>query len=146
MVDLSNRAQEREIDGIRYKVWPISMKPHGTAALVRLIKLISPVLASVLKADTKAAMGAALFEALPNTLTESDIDYFAKVFGDAAQYLNDKGEWAPLVDKVQADHFAGRYFALFQWIAFAAEVNYGNFFVGIRSAVADGVPLPGMTK
>lgn len=141
MPDLSDRSQEREIDGVMYRVWPIPMKPHGTAALVRLIKLVSPVLGGMLKAGTKQEMGAALFDALPSSLNESDVDYFAKVFGDAASYLNDKNEWAPLVDKVIPHHFAGRYFAFFRWIAFAAEVNYGNFFDGMRSAVASGDPL-----
>jgi hypothetical protein len=145
MADLSERAQEREIDGFVYRVWPIPMKPHGTAALVRLIKLVSPMLSQILRADTKEERAAALFESLPQALTEADVDFFARAFGDAAQYQNDKGEWAPLIDKTQAQHFAGRYFAYFRWIAFCAEVNYGNFFDGIKSVVASGA-LPAVMQ
>lgn len=141
---LEDRAIEEEIDGVMYRVWPIPMKPHGTAALVKLIKLISPVLGGIFKAGTKAEMGAALFDSLPSVLSESDVDYFAKVFGDAASYLNDKGEWAPLIDKVQSQHFAGRYWAYFKWIALAARCNYAGFFDGMRSAVASGDPLGAM--
>lgn len=141
MTDLESKAIEEEIDGVMYRVWPIPMKPHGTEALVRLIKVASPVLGSMLKADTKQAMGAALFDELPKVLSTADIDYFAKVFGDASKFLNDKGEWAPLVDKVQAHHFAGRYWAYFKWIALAARCNYAGFFDGMRDAVASGDPL-----
>lgn len=142
---LEDRAIEEEIDGVMYRVWPIPMKPYGTAALVRLIKIVSPVLAGMLKAGTKQEVGAALFDALPDALSEADVDYFAKAFGDAASYMNDKGEWAPLVDKVQAQHFAGRYWAYFKWIALAARCNYAGFFDGMRAAAASGDP-PGTAK
>lgn len=132
MADLRDRAIEEEIDGVAYKVWPVPFS-IGRPALVRLLGILSPILAAAFRGGTRDIAG--VFEALPAALGDSDLQYFGKVFGDAAQYKNDKGDWCPLVDKVQADHFAGRYLAFFQWIVLAVRCNYGGFFDGIRSGV-----------
>jgi hypothetical protein len=141
MADLMERAQEREIDGVTYKVWPIAFKPNGMTALMRLLKIVAPAVGSLMAEKSKEAMASALFGTLPTLLSDSDLDYFGRVFGDAAQYQSDDGKWIPLIDKNQAKHFDGRYFAYFRWLIFCCEVNFGNFFDGIKNGVA-GAVLP----
>lgn len=136
---LDSKAIEREIDGVTYKVWPIPFGV-GRPVLIRLLGVLSPVLAGVFKASTKEGMAAAVFDSLPSVLSDADLSYFSKVFGDAAQFKNERGDWQPLVEKNQGDHFAGRYLAFFQWIVLACEVNYASFFAGIKNgASADGL-------
>ena len=137
MADLSTKAIEEEIDGVMYKVWPLPFSV-GRPALVRLLGVLSPILSGVFKAQSEAGQAAALFEALPAALTDADLAYFGKVFGDASQYRTASGDWAPLIEKIQAEHFADRYFAYFRWIALAARCNYAGFFAGIKSGASAG--------
>lgn len=139
MNNLEAKAIEEEIDGVLYKVWPVPFSV-GRPALVRVIGLLSPVLSSMLAAKSKQEMGAALFSTLPASMSDADLVYFAKLFGDASQYKNSEGNWAPLVDKVQSAHFEGRYLAYFQWLALAMRCNFAGFFSGLKSVVKDADP------
>lgn len=143
MADLSLKAQEKEIDGVVYKAWPVPFS-IGRPTLVRLVGILAPMLARMVSADGKE-VSAAVFETLPSVISDADLTYFAKVFGDAAQYRNDAGDWVPLVEKNQAAHFEGRYLAYFQWIVFCARVNFEGFFTGIKSGVGVGA-LAAMAK
>jgi hypothetical protein len=124
---LEERTQSKEIGGILYEVTPLPFGV-GQKALVRLVKLASPVLSALLaEGGNKALAGAAAIKQLPGVLTEEDLAYFAKTFGTASKYQNDNA-MIPLVVQNQELHFAGRYSEFFDWIAFSIEVNYGSFF------------------
>ena len=134
------RAQEREIDGVMYKAWPIPFA-KGRPALVRLLGIVGPVLSKITNAKSAEA-ASALFSALPASLTDADLTYFANLFGDASAYKTIDGHWAPLVDKTQATHFEGRYLAFFQWLGFCVEVNFSGFFTGMSSALRSAALPP----
>lgn len=139
MDDLSAQAQEKEIDGVTYKSWPISFS-KGRPALMRLLGILSPVLSSMVGAKSKADTAAALFGALPASLSDADLAYFAKLYGDAAQYKGEDGNWVPLIEKSQPAHFEGRYLAYFQWLAFCSEVNFAGFFTGMGRVAKSDAP------
>lgn len=136
---LEERQQTREIDGVVYRVTPL---PFGTGrpALMRLLKVMAPVLSAALAEPTNA--NAALLAALPTALSDDDLAWFARIFGDASQY-QDGSRWVPLIQQNQELHFAARYEAFFRWLLFCVEVNFGGFFGGIKTAsdVVDLVTL-----
>src|SRR6266850_8262074 len=116
---LEERKQSRAIEGVTYEVTPLPFGV-GQKALMRTIKVVSPILAAAFRAgvDTKdPTFYAGLFEALPSALTDEDLTWFAKVFGDASVYL-ENGKNVPLVPSNQELHFAGRYMEFFKWLIF----------------------------
>src|SRR5262245_27205547 len=110
---LEEKRQTREIDGVTYAVTPLPFGV-GQKALIRTLKVLSPIMAAALKDRANGATGAAIFETLPGALTEEDVAWFAKVFGDASQFQLE-GKWIPLLVDQQELHFAGRYLAFFKW-------------------------------
>ncbi len=120
---LEERTQEREINGVNYSVTPLPFGV-GRKTLMRLVKIISPIAAAAFRGDN-----AGVFEALPLALTDDDVEYFAKIFGQQSRYLED-GNWKPLLPANQEMHFAGRYAEFVKWLVFSIEVNFGGFFSG----------------
>ena len=133
------RQQKREIDGVTYIVNPLPFGV-GKTALLRFTKIAGPVLASA--AGDMGGVG--LIAAITASLTDADVTYFAKTFGDACWYVDGEKN-VPLVEKNQADHFDGRYAAFFEWLAFNVEVNFGPFFVGMLNRLGVAV-LPKAVK
>lgn len=133
-MSLSDKNQEKEIDGFTYVVTPLPFGV-GRQALMRLIRVVSPVFSAALGGGK---VEAAIFNALPLALSDDDVVYFAKVFGDASRY-KDGEKLVPLVSQNQELHFAARYKAFLQWLIFCVEVNYKDFFVSSMSGsgVAD---------
>ena len=130
---LEERQQEKEIDGTLYRVTPLPFG-IGQKALMRLLKVLSPVLSAALSDNSQGAM----LSAIPGALTEDDLAWFARTFGDASFY-QEGGKWVPLVTKNQELHFAGRYETFFRWLIFSIEVNFSGFFSGLsRDASAAG--------
>ena len=152
-MDLSTRAQERIIDGVNYRAWPVPFSV-GRPLLVRAAKIAAPAFAAALKsagepastgAQQAAQMSGAL-EAIGAYLTDTDVVKFADAFGSASSYWGEKkgGEegWIPLVVANQDMHFAGRYSAFLQWLQFNMEVNgFADFFNTLKDEAA-GPPMP----
>lgn len=141
---LEERIQEKLIDGVNYQVSPMAFGV-GRQALLRFIKLASPIMSSVLenKGSMETAAAAAL-RVLPAVLSEEDLKYFATEFGRYSRYQHDN-KWVPLPPENQELHFAGRYSAFFGWLAFSIEVNFGPFFRDLleQGSAAVGA-MPGM--
>lgn len=133
---LEDKAKEKEIDGVTYSSWPVPTST-GIPALKRTIDIISPLMVGY---GEGKEMG--LFAALPTALSDKDIEYYQKTFGNASKY-RDGQNWVPLVYQNQDLHFAGRYMALLQWIVFNMEVNFSGFFSGTMSGggIADLVTM-----
>src|SRR5204863_2493553 len=116
----------------------------GRAMLVRLAKALGPVLARLVEGiDAKTAkvallsldvgaLGAGLQE-FAERLTEQDLAYVCETFGDATEVIMPDGRRPRLTKDFQELHFAGHFLELFQWIAFAIEANYADFFDAARS-------------
>lgn len=135
-MDLSQRAEEREIDGVNYRCWPVPFGV-GRPLLVRAFKAVAPAFAAAFRGGTAHDGGmAAALESIAASLDDADVSKFAQAFGDASSYWgqNAKGDaWIPLVTQVQNLHFAGRYDAFLGWLVFAMEVNgFARFFTTLR--------------
>lgn len=144
-MDLSTRAQERIIDGVNYRAWPVPFSV-GRPLLVRAAKIAAPAFAAALKSGESAAQMSGALEAIGANLTDTDVVKFADAFGSASSYWGEKkgGEegWIPLVVANQDMHFAGRYSAFLQWLQFNMEVNgFADFFNTLKDEAA-GPPTP----
>lgn len=137
---LEEKAQDREIGDVVYRVWPVPFGV-GRPALMRLIGIISPLAAAYLKQTGERASVAALLEALPVALSDDDVKYFSELLGRASKY-QDGANWPALIPANQDTHFAGRYLEFTKWLIFAIEVNFSGFFVGMK----DGAGLTDLLK
>jgi hypothetical protein len=82
-------------------------------------------------------MTAAILDAIPAALDESDLNYFSGLFGPYTTILKpDSPEPLKLTDEQQNLHFAGDYLAYMKWLVFACEVNFGSFFTGMLSGAS----------
>lgn len=126
-----SKAQERTIGDHDYRVLPVGID-EGIPALVRLIKIASPLFGALTQADLPR-----LFEVLPTVLDDKDVLYFAELFGKVSFYAND-GKWVPLISRPhnhRSLHFAGDYLQFLRWIIFNIEVNFGGFFGGVTEGL-----------
>lgn len=131
---LEDSIQERTIDGVTYRVTPLGLG-IGKKTLSRFLQIVSGVMAPML--ENKSSMesaGAAALKTLPTLLTDAEVTYFQSVFGPSSAY-RDGDKWVPLLEATQEVHFAGRYMALFDWLAFCVEVNFAPF---LRELIARG--------
>lgn len=128
---IEEKREEKEIGGIKYSMVPLPFS-LGRPALVRLLKVVSPIFGAVMRAGSGGEQAAAVFESLPTALSDDDLKYFAKLFGDTSRYEKD-GVWVPLITENQELHFAGQYLEFMQWIAFGCQCNFSGFFAGVMS-------------
>ena len=126
---LEEKTVEREIEGRMFRAWPMAWG-IGRPALVKLMGILSPVLSGVFRGGTPGEATAAVFDALPSALSDADLTYFAKAFGDAS-HVKVGDQWVPLVEQNQSTQFAADYLGFFRWLVFCAEVNFGGFFAGV---------------
>jgi hypothetical protein len=129
---IEDRVQQKMIDGFTYEVRPLQAG-IGRKALLRFIKLAGPVIAAATesgKSMTEAATSA--LSVLSTTLDDKDVDYFVGLFGPHTRFCEEGQEsgdrWAQLNVAAQEMHFSARYMAMFDWLKFSMEVNFGGFF------------------
>jgi hypothetical protein len=129
---IEDRIQTKTIDGYTYEVTPCQAAV-GQKALLRFLRLAAPVLtaaASTGLSMSEAAVG--VISTLATTVTDDDLAYFTKLFGPLTRFCTEGDEardcWIRLTPDQQEMHFAARYMALFDWLRFAGEVNFGGFF------------------
>lgn len=130
-----SKAQIEEIDGATYKVLPVDLD-SGVPALVRLIKIASPLIGAFTSGDV-----AKVLETLPIALDEKDVLYFADLFGKSSFYA-DGDKWIPLIRQPQnfrSLHFAGEYTRFLKWMTFNIKVNFGPFFNGAMGEIASAL-------
>lgn len=129
--------QKKEIGGVVYKVAPLTTKA-SLRVLARVLKMAAPAFGDVvsLRAAARAATGSlgTLFAGLAGDLDEAILldvcDAFAEVteadLGGKKLLALRGGQWD--------EHFRGRLFELFEWVAFAAEVTYGPLYARLQAA------------
>jgi len=136
---LEERKQAKQIGDTLYEVTPVPLAV-GRAALVVLVKKLAPVMASILKETTKESMTAAILGALPSVLDDADFKHFSALFGPHTDITKPGAVESLKLTIAQQDlHFAGQYLEYLEWLKFACEVNYGNFFSGMLKG-AGGLP------
>lgn len=139
---LEERKQSRQLDGVTYEVTPLPFGV-GKRELIRFIKLASPVISAAFEKQDSRAMAASIFGVVPDVLTDEDVDHFRNTFGPYSQFQQG-AEWLKLTTAQQDLHFAGRYMSFMKWLAFCFEVNFSDFFAGIRDGAGVGAVLMGM--
>lgn len=124
--------KKKRIGAFTYHVTQLDAK-SGSRALLRLLKIAGPALEAGEKGGETAA-GTKLVE----MLSEKDFDYFCELL--AGQTTVTGGSYdedaEPALDNLFDQHFASNYLDMFAWLAFALEVNFGSFFVGVVAKLA----------
>ena len=130
-IGLEAQEQQRIIDGVTYRVWPLPFT-RGRRVLQRLLKVLGPIIAAGGLAESKFEQGAAVLGALPDALSETELDFLENTFADQSHYLAPNGsEWIALASGANRDlHFAARYHAYVAWLIFSIEVNFACLFRG----------------
>jgi len=119
--------KSKEIGGDNYTVTPMTAV-KGRRVFARLFKVIGPVLGKLSEGvNVGDLLGAAAAH-----VSEDDVDYFCEAFAPGTTVNGAE------LQKVFAVHFMGKYAEMVEWIAFAVEVNFGDFF----SALAKKAPAP----
>lgn len=125
------KQEERRIGDVTYRVTQLGVTP-GKKLLVRLVKLIGPVIAKGADgaSESVSLRGPGLARMILEfceRLTLEDLDEFCSVLSAQTEYSVGDGRWLVLKNQFEL-HFAGKYDELFQWLAFALEVQFGGFF------------------
>ena len=131
-------AEERVIEGTTYRVMPVPAG-IGNKVLLRLGKVGAPAVITLL-ASPSSKRGAWL-AAMPSfvraidLLREEDLDFVCKEFAKETQH-GTSGKLRPLGDSFD-EHFRGAYPAMFQWLRFCMEVNFGPLWTWETGLVPD---------
>lgn len=117
---------------------------EGGRMLVRLAKLLGKPIGEAMAGGIDFKTAGNVVAQLAETLTEDEFDHLCTSFAGRSsvsggsvedQRFNYGAKQVPLRDSAIFDlHFAGDYVELFQWLAFALEVNYGGFLPVIQQA------------
>ena len=138
------QAQEKEIDGVRYRVLPLPTRA-AARVLARLAKMASPAFGDLaqLVAVSKGVNSAleALVSGLLADLDDEAIVFAMEQFARCTVY-EIGGRVLPLISDKGDDldeHFRGRTVQCLQWLAFAAGVSF-PFAKAIAEPTAPAVP------
>lgn len=138
-------SQKKELGGITYVVRPLTTKA-SLRVLALVLKMAGPAFGDVasMRDAARAATGSLgkLFAGLAGDLDEAALievcDAFAAVtdadLGGKKLLALGSGQWD--------EHFRGRLFELFAWIAFAAKVTYGPLYERLLAAAPEPDEAP----
>jgi hypothetical protein len=132
------RTAERDIGGKRYQITELAAV-HGRAMLVRLMRLLGPSMAAMLRSlDLSKGLGLAnvtgdnLADAVTDLCAKLDAHEFEEIctiFLERSEvYNSETGGYAKLQ---KAFAFSGDYGSLFKLLAFHVEHNFASFFEGL---------------
>lgn len=133
-------AKEKVIDGVSYKVHQLGAR-KALRMLQRIIKIVGPGIATGIQGVDgqggfqamaemdigKLALGQAVKE-LADRLDEAVVDGIVDELAQVTVVV--KGDKQPALSAIFDLHFAGKMKQLFQWLLFALEVQFGDFFGG----------------
>ena len=91
---------------------------------------------ALIRAQKIAAAGVNGLDALIQAMTESDLEYFSKLFAKCTfvTFVNDKDQ---TVKKNLAEVFdvfySGEYFEMTEWLVFSLGMNFGNYFFLVQT-------------
>jgi hypothetical protein len=144
------------IGNTRYHVTQLPSS-QARKLLVRLVKMAGPILASLLEdkdlvggtapmvervsaLDSKTL--AAMLRDFADRVSESDLEYLCSTLGGCTQVEGSDGKLGPLDLETQELHFrGGRLSELFRWLGFGLEVQYSDFFDGLKGVSQPQKPL-----
>jgi hypothetical protein len=128
------KTEERVIGGLTYKVSQLGAI-KGREAFLRLFKCLGPMAGTLAnKGEVDLATALQRLE-----MTAGDLAYFCDLFAEKTfVVLEDKR--APRLDNVFDTYFAGKYLDMVQWLAFAVEVNFRDFWGAAKERAAAAAP------
>lgn len=147
------KSETKTIDGITFEVTQLPYT-RGHKVLLRLFRALAPAVAEALGQapelkerelgsldirDVKPALAAAVGR-LVQDLSEEDFDFVNDELASHSFVLQDGKKL-----KLQSEReflFAGNYWLMFQWLAFAVKVNFLGFLNG-ESAIAEALARVG---
>lgn len=147
------RQETREIGGREVTVKSLKMGP-GRELLVRIFGVAFPAIADALRggADMRALAGGARLSAVIGTLLggvggrldNALVDHVAHTLGAVSTAKLDGAQLSLATEVMRDTVFDGDYMAFFEWLAFALEVQYRDFFGGLqaRTKAAMGAKAP----
>jgi hypothetical protein len=98
---------------------------HGLRLGMRLAALAAP---AVMSGDEARARGA-LADLLTSGKLATELDAMIEALADVTQVFS--GDKSRTLSDVLSQHFAGRHAEMFEWLYFAARVNFESFFAGL---------------
>lgn len=120
--------------GVRFEVTQEGFAT-GRALFVRVAKAIGPALAVL--ADSSATRVAPALKSAAENLSDADLAVLAEKFGASTRFSIDGGvKWPYLSAANQEELFAGNLYLFFEWLYFALEVNYADFFDALKARSA----------
>ncbi len=123
------KEQEQSINGIKFKVTQLGFA-DGMELLTRLGRLIGPSL----KDSHHQPSPTAMIGDIISRLSFSELFHASELLAKHTRIEREPGRWPVLEPEVD---LAGRYDLATRWLAFALEVNYGDFFT--EGALLSGV-------
>ena len=141
-------SQEKMIGGRRCMVAQLPVT-RALKVLRRLGSTLGPALAKAAGASKGASISLAALnvESLADAvallferLTDAELDYLLRELLSTAQVMGEGDKWLPMIDPVSGAAlydgiYAGNIAGLLALLAFAVEVNFGDFFVAIRGSL-----------
>jgi hypothetical protein len=129
---MGRKEERRTIGRYEYIVTQLPWEKWVTLS-TRLARLLAPAAAA-------ASANSGIVEAVGGIaalLDEKEVFFAAEVLGESSRVVID--DKAPtLTRKFQALHWDGEYSEFIQWLRFALEVNFSDFFAGLPSLLGKG--------
>lgn len=125
------KTEDRQIGKVTYSVTQLGFK-KSREVFARLTKMLGPALGLLLNGGSEGAAGA--LEAVCAQVSEADLEYLCDVFAECTMVKMPDGKRAKLSADAQELLFGGALVDCFKWLAFALEVNYGDFFDVFKGA------------
>ena len=114
------KEQEQSINGIKFKVTQL-----GFADGIELLTMLGRIIGPAISDSKKAASPAAMIGDIIGRLSFTEIFSITEKLAKSTRIEREPGRWPVLEPEVD---LAGRYDLATRWLAFALEVNYGDFF------------------
>lgn len=133
--------QTRTIGQTQYRVAPLGFG-SGRRLFLDLSKALGPALASLATGGrpTPAQALSALSTAIQG-VNDAALESWAETLGDVTQYSVDGGQKWPTLNKANREIlFSGAILSFFEWLAFAVEVQFSDFFDLLKPAPGGSDP------
>lgn len=138
-------SQKKTIGDATYVVSPLTTKA-ALRVLARVLRIAAPAFGDVasMRDAARAATGSLgqLFAGLAGDLDEAVLIEVCDAFAEVTKVDLSGAKALPLRDGQWDEHFRGRLFDLFEWVAFAAKVTYGPLYARLQAAAPEPDEAP----
>jgi hypothetical protein len=139
---VENEPKTKEIGKYMYIVSPLDAV-EASRMLTRIAKIVAPALETIESPDLNKMNMGKLVALILKGVEEKDVDYLRDKFAGMTQVRLERGDVG--LKQVLSHHFAGDMGGMLEWMKFSLEVNFGDFFTGLRAKVPAPVPASSAT-